>query len=171
MSSKGIFSGIVFIGAALTIATAADKPVSTSRTNAVTQLRNQDNAFALMMESYRQIQLLMIESDLDKRIQLAKTIVEPKERDRILDLAQQEYDQRIAKLQQTLKSFDGAYDTTRQDLQKKTGGVIVTKTSPEDAQEQLRRFRVFSPKEFRMENQPPHLMPAGAQMMYGDKRY
>ncbi|MEI6084601.1 MAG: hypothetical protein WCS70_09900 [Verrucomicrobiota bacterium] len=124
-----------------------------------------------MMESYRQMQVIMIESDYDKRVQLAKSITNPKERDRVLLMAQQEHDMRITKLQQTVKGFDSAYDTTSKDMQRRTGGEIVTKITPQEASEQLRHFRAFTPKEFRMENQPSSLLPAGARMLFDDKRY
>ena len=171
MKTKGLITGIVFIFAALTVVSAADKPGSSVRTNVVAELRSHDNAFALMMESYRQLQVLMIEADYEKRVQLAKAVANPTERDRVLLLAQQEHDGRISKLQQAMKGFDSAYDTTRKPLQNKTGGEIVTKITPEEAGEQLRHFRVFTPKEFKMENQASTLLPAGARMLYDDKRY
>src|SRR6185295_13031997 len=106
MNTKIIFSGIMCLGLACRSVSAADdvstpaaKPVSTVKTRAVSELRGQDNAFALMMESYRQLQVLMIEADYDKRVQLAKSITNPKDRDRVLLMAQQEHDMRITKLQ------------------------------------------------------------------------
>jgi len=178
MNTKVIFSGIICLGlagssvlAAENVSTPAAKPVSTVKTRAVSELRSHDNAFALMMESYRQLQILMIEADYEKRLQLAKSIANPKERDRVLLMAQQEHDMRITKLQQTLKGFDSAYDTSRKEQQAKTGGEIVTKITSEEASEQLRHYRPFVPKDFRMENQPSSLLPAGARMLYDDKRY
>jgi hypothetical protein len=171
MKTIGSCAGIAFIFAALTVVSAADKPASNVRSNAVSELRSHDNAFALMMESYRQMQVLMIEADYDKRLQLAKTVADPTERDRVLLLAQQEHDLRISKLHQTMKSFDSAYNTTRKPLQNKAGGEVVTKITSEEAGEQLRHFRAFTPQEFKMENQASSLLPAGARLLYDDKRY
>jgi hypothetical protein len=170
MNTKGVVTGIVFIAAMVPLAIAADRTAAT-RTNAVAQLRSQDNAFALMMEAYRQIQSLMIEADYDKQVKLAQAIPNPADRDRVLKLIQQDYDDRLAKLEETLKNFGGAYDTTRQELQVQAGQQLVSQTSPEEAHQQLRRFRVFTPKDFRLENQPSPLVPAAGQMLYGDKRY
>lgn len=171
MNMKVLFSGMIGFGLVVAAAPAADKPVSSVKAGIVSELRSHDNAFALMMESYRQLQVLMIEADYDKRVQMAKSITNPKERDRVLLMAQHERDMRTTKLMQTVKGFDSAYDTTRKDMQRRTGGEVVTRVTPQEAGEQLRHFRAFTPKEFRMENQPSSLMPAGARMLFDDKRY
>lgn len=167
MNTKGVVTGIAFFSMAFTAVWAADSNV---RSNAVTELRGQDNAFALMMESYRQIQILMIEADYDKLVTLAKRVTDPKQRDQLLLMAQQQREARIAKVHDTMKGFDSAYSTSRKEQEKKTDGAVITKMTPEEADDQIQHLRPFVPKVFRQESSPGTLVPAGARAVYGEQR-
>jgi hypothetical protein len=159
---------IIQLQAAEPVAPAGAKPVSSVKSAAVAELRGNDHAFALMIESYRQIQELMIEGDYNKRVELANAIANPKERDRISKMALDERNMRLTKLEQTLQGFHTAYSSSRKDDERKTGEKIAVTASSESAASQLKTFVPFQPKGFRVEIGPSDLVPAGAQMLYGD---
>ena len=101
----------------------------------------------------------------------AQKAANAKERDRLLTLAKYDYESRMNKLKQTLHGIDSAYDTSRKEDLTKTGNATVARMTPQEADEKLRHFVPFTPKEFRMENRPSALEPAGARMLYDDQRH
>lgn len=151
--------------------TRSSTPVSSSRTEAVAEIRKQDNAFSVMMESYQQIQELMIESDYDKQTQIGGSIANPKERERVIGLAKQARAQRLTKLASTMASFATAYGTTRKESEHKAGTTVASTASRESADEQLHKLVPFQPRNFRLENTTSPLVPAAAHMLFDDKKY
>lgn len=90
----------------------------------VSELRNQDAAFSLLMEAYRQVQGYMIESDYETRLQAAESLSDLKERRRVLALARQERDLRLKKLFGQLDNLHTTYRHARQ-LDEREAGVEV----------------------------------------------
>lgn len=142
-------------------------PVPHVKAAAVTELRGKDHAFALMIETYRQIQELMIEGDYNKHLELAQRVANPTERARLTRLALDERNARLTKLEQTLQDLQTAYASSRKDDERKTGQTIAATASADNVAPQLKSFVPFQPKGFRVENGPSELVPAGAQMLYG----
>lgn len=136
----------------------------------VSNLRNQDSAFSLLIESYRQMQTFMIEGDYDKRLRAAALVKDPKERGHIETLAAQERELRLAKLHGMLEGFGAAYDTSRRESERAAGIHVESEVDIKAANEKLRKFVPFTPHDFGPgENQPSHLVPAGAQMIYSQR--
>ena len=136
----------------------------------VSDLRNQDSAFSLLIESYRQMQTFMIEGDYDKRLRGASLVKDAKDREHIETLAAQERDLRLAKLRTTLGGFNAAYDTSRHESERNAGIQVPSEVDINAANEKLRKFVPFTPHDFGPgDNQPSHLLPAGAQMIYSQR--
>lgn len=177
MKTKGLLAIVAILTGAFSVSQGADsgstttaKPVSNVKSNIVAEVRGADNAFSLMMESYRQIQTLMIDADYERRVAIVDTIKDEKEHDRILSIVNQEHEQRLEKLKETVAGLGSAYGTTRKESERKVGGEIASVTSPQAAEEQLRQFVPFTPAEFRNEK-GSDLLPAAARMIYDDTRH
>jgi len=136
----------------------------------VADLRNQDSAFSLLIESYRQMQTFMIEGDYEKRLRAAALVKDAKERDHINTLAAQERELRLAKLRNTLGNFNTAYNSSRHVTEKTAGVSVPNSVDTKAANDKLRSFVPFTPSEFGpSENQPSSLLPAGAMMIYSQR--
>jgi hypothetical protein len=177
MKNKGLLAIVAILTGALSTARAGDagstataKPVSNVKSNIVAEVRSSDNAFSLMIESYRQIQTMMIDSDYDRRVAIVNTIKDPQEHDRILSIANQEHAQRMKKLQDTLATFNTAYGDTRKESERKAGGAIASVATAESADEQLHHFVPFTPQQFKSEK-GSDLLPVGAHMIYDDVQH
>ena len=133
----------------------------------VAELRNQDAAFSLLIESYRQMQTFMIEADFEKRLRAAALVKDNKDRDHIIDLAGQEHDLRLAQLRENLGKFNATYDTSRQSTEKATGVSVPNKVDTKTADAKLRKLVPFTPSKLGpSQDHPSQLLPAGAQMIY-----
>jgi len=84
-------------------------------TDAVSELRNQDSVFSILIEAFRQIQGRVIQTDYEARIKAANTFDDLKTRRRIIVLANQERDLRVKKLYHQIGNLCTTYDTTRHD--------------------------------------------------------
>jgi hypothetical protein len=123
-------------------------------------------AYGLLIESYRQIQTSMIEADYGKQLQAIALIKDPKEREQLTNQAGQNHELRLVKLQSTLHNFTAAYDSTRP----KTQGAEPPPVDAKAANDRLRTLVPLTPAQFGpSEGQPSQLLPAGAQMIYGQR--
>jgi len=96
--------------------TAAAQPVAVSKpVNPVSELRNQDEAFSLLIEAFRQIQGRIIQNDYEARIKAANALDDLKTRRRVVELANQERDLRVRKLYHQIGNLNLTYDNTRHD--------------------------------------------------------
>jgi hypothetical protein len=95
---------------------AAARPVAAHKSvDPVSELRNQDSAFALLMEAFRQIQGRIIQNDYEARVQAANALGDLKTRRRVVELANQERDLRVRKLYHQIGNLNLTYDNTRHD--------------------------------------------------------
>ena len=81
----------------------------------VSELRNQDSVFSILIEAFRQVQGRVIQTDYEARIKAANALDDLKTRRRVVALANQERDLRVKKLYHQLGSLCTTYDTTRHD--------------------------------------------------------
>ncbi len=81
----------------------------------VSELRNQDSVFSILMEAFRQVQGRVIQTDYENRIKAASALDDLKLRRRVVVLANQERDLRVKKLYHQLGNLCATYDTTRHD--------------------------------------------------------
>jgi hypothetical protein len=81
----------------------------------VSELRNQDSVFSILIEAFRQVQGRVIQTDYENRIKAANALGDIKERRRVVVLANQERDLRVKKMYHQLGNLCATYDTTRHD--------------------------------------------------------
>jgi hypothetical protein len=95
---------------------AAPQPVTENTpTSAVSELRNQDSVFSILIEAFRQVQGRVIQTDYEARIKAANALDDLKARRHVIDLANEERDLRVKKLYHQLSNLCATYDTTRHD--------------------------------------------------------
>ena len=98
------------------------QPVAqTKSANAVSELRNQDSAFSLLIEAFRQVQGRFIQNDYEARIKAANALDDLKTRRRVVVLAKQERDLRVQKLYHEIGNLNLTYDHTRRDDERAAG--------------------------------------------------
>jgi len=81
----------------------------------LSELRNQDSVFSILIEAFRQVQGRVIQTDYEALIKAANALDDLKTRRRIVVLANQERDLRVKKLYHQLGNLCTTYDTTRRD--------------------------------------------------------
>jgi hypothetical protein len=92
------------------------QPVTQSNpTDAVSELRNQDSVFSILIEAFRQVQGRVIQTDYEARIKAANALDDLKTRRRVIVLASEERDLRVKKLYHQIGNLCATYDTTRLD--------------------------------------------------------
>jgi hypothetical protein len=95
---------------------AAPRPVpQNNHADAVSELRNQDSVFSILIEAFRQVQGRVIQTDYEARIKAANALDDLKTRRRVIVLANEERDLRVKKLYHQLGNLCATYDTTRHD--------------------------------------------------------
>lgn len=95
---------------------AASRPVAqTKPADPISELRNQDTAFSLLMEAFRQIQGRIIQNDYEARIRAAHALSDLKTRRYVAELAKEERDLRVEKLYHQIGNLSLTYDHTRRD--------------------------------------------------------
>lgn len=94
----------------------ANQPTAqTKPADPIAELRNQDSAFSLLIEAFRQIQGRIIQNDYEARIKAANALSDLKTRRYVFQLAKQERDLRVAKLYHQIGNLNLTYDHTRRD--------------------------------------------------------
>jgi hypothetical protein len=98
---------------------AASQPAAqTKPADPIAELRNQDSAFSLLIEAFRQIQGRIIQNDYEARIKAANSLSDLKTRRYVFQLAKQERDLRVEKLYHQIGNLNLTYDHTRRDDQR-----------------------------------------------------
>ncbi len=87
----------------------------TKAVDLISELRNQDSAFSLLIEAFRQIQGRIIQTDYEARIKAANALSDLKTRRYVCQLAKEERGLRVAKLYHQIGNLNLAYDDTRRD--------------------------------------------------------
>jgi hypothetical protein len=93
-------------------------PQSAAQTKAdgpISELQNQDTAFSILMEAFRQIQGRIIQNDYEARITAINALRDIKMHRSIVELAKQERELRVAKLEHQIGNLNLTYDHTRRD--------------------------------------------------------
>lgn len=113
--------------------------------NPATELRNQDSAFALLMESYRQIQTRLIQNDYEARLEAAKHLEGLKARRQVMVLAKQERDLRLEKLNGQLTNMNSGYTHARYVDEREAGVTVPISVDTAAAARQLKNYVVITP--------------------------
>ena len=87
----------------------------TKSANPLAELRNQDSAFSLLIEAFRQIQGRIIQTDYEARIKAANALSDLKTRRYVCQLAKEERGLRVAKLYHQIGNLNLTYENTRRD--------------------------------------------------------
>lgn len=112
----------------------------------VAEVRIHDAAFALLIESFQQLQTAMIEADFQERIFAADQLTNNARRTQVLQLARQERDLRLAKLSHQLNQMLTSYTYSRRDHERAAGRDVPANVDRDKAAEQLKGLVVFVPE-------------------------
>jgi len=92
------------------------RPAAQSKTaDPLAELRNQDEAFSLLIEAFRQVQGRVIQNDYEARIKAANSLGDLKTRRYVIELAKQERELRVEKLYHQIGNLNLTYGQTRRD--------------------------------------------------------
>jgi hypothetical protein len=118
MKNKGLALGITLtmLTVPLSFSASTDEAVTQIKvTNPVAELRNQDSAFSLLIEAFRQVQGRIIQNDYEARLKAANTLDDLKTRRHVVELVNQERELRLQKLYHQIGNLNSTYDNTRHD--------------------------------------------------------
>ena len=118
-----------------------------SPSDAVSELRNQDSVFSILIEAFRQVQGRVIQTDYESRIQAANALDDLKARRRIIVLANQERDLRVKKMYHQIGNLCSTYDITRADDEQLTGVEVREKIDTTHAAKTLMDYVFIAPAE------------------------
>jgi hypothetical protein len=118
---------------------------SDRKADPVSELRNDDSAFSLLIEAYRQLQNHLIQVDYDARLHAASHLTDIKVRQQVTALAKQERDLRIQKLYGQISNLSTTYDLHRQGEEREAGVESLSTVDTTAAAEKLRNFVVLTP--------------------------
>ncbi len=134
--------------------------------NPAAELRNQDSAFALLMESYRQIQTRLIQNDYEARLQAAQHLDDFKARRQVISLAKQERELRLQKLTGQLTNMNSGYTHARYVDEREAGVTVPVSVDTRVAAKQLQNFVVITPESVeRVSDTSAPTLPASHYML------
>lgn len=123
MKRKGLALGLTLTMLVCTSSFSADRKdesaprpeAQTEPTGPISGLKNQDAAFSIVLEALRQIQGRIIQYDYEACITAANALSDLKTHRIVVELAKQERELRVAKLDHQIGNLNLAYDHTRRD--------------------------------------------------------
>jgi hypothetical protein len=125
---------------------AATQPVTQNNpTDVVSELRNQDSVFSILIEAFRQVQGRVIQTDYESRIKAANALDDLKTRRRVVVLANQERDLRVKKLYHQIGNLCTTYDTTRRDDEHAAGVEVPVNINTTHAAKTLMDYVFIAP--------------------------
>lgn len=125
-----------------------------------TEIRTQDSAFSLLIESYRQLQNNLIQSDYEARVRAAAQLPDRAGRDHVIALAKTERDLRVRKLCVQLGNMGLAYDYSRRLDEHREGITVPHAVNTDAAAKQLKNFVILVPPDNDATNYPSEPIPA-----------
>lgn len=95
---------------------AAPQPAANSKSaDPISELRNQDEIFSLLIEAFRQVQGRVVQNDYETRIKAANKLTDSAARRNVVALANQERELRLQKMYHQIGNLNLTYDHTRAD--------------------------------------------------------
>jgi hypothetical protein len=91
------------------------RPGAQTESGPISKLQNQDTAFSILIEAFRQIQGRIIQNDYEACITTANARCDLKTHRIVVKLAEQERELRVEKLDYQIVNLDLAYEHTRRD--------------------------------------------------------
>jgi len=104
-----------------------------------------DSAFSLLLETYRQFQNNLIQSDCRNRLSAAASLSDVTTRKKVIALARQERDLRLKRLTAQLVAFSAAYDHSCRHAEREFGVTSRAEVDMKGAARELRGFVVIAP--------------------------
>jgi hypothetical protein len=120
-------------------------PTLGNQTVSASESREHDSAFAFLLETYRQFQNNLIQTDYSNRLNAAASLTEIETREEVIALATQERDLRIRKLAAQLAIFTVAYGHSPPRDEQAVSVGVRNGVDTESAARKLRNFVVFAP--------------------------
>lgn len=111
----------------------------------VAELRNHDDAFALLLECFRQLQTTLIEADFEARLEAADQLTEGSRRALVIELAHAERELRFAKLEQQLANLLETYRHARAREAREAGVDVPMRVDTVAAARKLENFVAIVP--------------------------
>lgn len=111
----------------------------------VAELRNHDDAFALLIECFRQLQTGLIEADYNARLAAADKLSDDAKAQDVRELSRQERDLRFEKLDAQLARMTSAYGYSRQGDEREAGVVVPMQVNTTVAAKKLEDFVAIVP--------------------------
>jgi hypothetical protein len=121
------------------------EPETEKRADPVSELRNRDSAFSLLMEAFRQLQSQLIQTDYESRLRAAAQLDNLKTRRQVIVLAKQERDLRLKKLYGQLETLNTTYDYSREIDQREAHVIVPKNVDTVAAANKLKNFVVITP--------------------------
>lgn len=151
----------------------------------VCQLRTQDAAFALLVETFREFHSYQIEKDYNVRLQGAAKIGEDKGitiqdnspvmwklRELVVGLAGKEKELREARLTVQVENLKTAYNCIRRRDEEKTGQSVPSQVNTREAAERLREYVIVQPGTMaKADLRNPRSVPAAAVLLDAPKKH
>jgi hypothetical protein len=133
---------------------------------AAPELQNRDSAFSLLITAFGEVQSSLIENDYEARLQAAQSIADYPERRRVQELAGQERDLRLKKLNRKVAELSVAYVHSRQSGpdEEVSGPVPPTKLDISTAHEKLKQFVIIGAGEIEPESETNQDMLQGSAL-------
>jgi hypothetical protein len=116
-----------------------------AKTISVSELRNHDSAFSLLLETYRQFQNKLIQIDYSNRLSAAMCLADVTTRKQTVALVRRERDLRIRRLTAQLVVFSVMYDHSRQFDKQKVDNPSGAGMDRKGAARELQNFVVITP--------------------------
>ncbi len=111
----------------------------------VAELRNGDDAFALLIECFRQLQTSLIEADYENRLAAAARLSDPVKQSDVRDLSAQERELRFEKLDAQLGHMLTAYTHSRRLTEREANVTVPQKVDTVAAAKKLQDFVAIVP--------------------------
>jgi hypothetical protein len=112
---------------------------------AASELHNHDSAFSLLLETYREFQNNLIQTDYKNQLSAAASLTDNTTRKEVIALAQKERDLRVHRLAAQLVAFSAVYDHSRQPAERQVGVTSGPGVDVKAAGKELEDFVVIAP--------------------------
>jgi len=120
-------------------------PGEDTDTGHVAKIQNQDSAFSLVLEAYRQFQSYIIQHDYEAQLAAARQLPDRFARWEAIALAKKERQLRVNRLGTRLLELSATYGYARRQEEQADGVNAPSAVDPADASEKLHDFVVIAP--------------------------
>ncbi|MDW8343391.1 MAG: hypothetical protein RMM51_02755 [Verrucomicrobiae bacterium] len=142
---SGLVLGLVMARVSAAEPVPPQGPECAESSDPIAELRNHDDAFALLLECFRQLQTNLIEADFEARLDAAANLPEAVRRAQVIELAHTERELRFEKLQQQLVNLLETYRHARARDAREAGVDVPMRVDTVAAARKLENFVAIVP--------------------------